>query len=180
MSNRILNRFRLPVCIVLAMLASSGCGLIYKQNIQQGNALEQEDLDELYLGMNKRQVSFVLGSPAIHDPFHQQRWDYVQTFSRRGGPMVERVVTLRFDENDLLVGIIGADQQKSDETGKADTTASAGNEDAKKLTSEAVTDAVKEVKSDKTEPEIKGLGDRKAQDRPMDSDKDAGQQDDGP
>ena len=32
--------------------------ITYKQNIQQGNALEQEDLDELYIGMNKRQVSF--------------------------------------------------------------------------------------------------------------------------
>ena len=38
---------------------SSACGLIYKQNNQQGNTLEQEDLDELYIGMNPRQVLFV-------------------------------------------------------------------------------------------------------------------------
>lgn len=91
-----------------ALLSLSACNLIYKQNVQQGNALEQEDLDELYIGMNRRQVLFVLGTPSVRDPFHQDRWDYVQTFSRRGGPLVQRTVTLRF-ENDALAEIIGAE-----------------------------------------------------------------------
>ena len=88
------------------MLAFSGCGLIYKQNIQQGNAIEQDDLDELYEGMSKRQVLFVLGTPSVMDPFTQDRWDSVQTFSRRGGKMVQRKVTLLF-KDDLLTEIIG-------------------------------------------------------------------------
>ena len=99
---------RLLFCTVFATLVSSGCGLIYKQNIQQGNAIEQEDLDELYEGMNKRQVLFVLGTPSVMDSFNQDRWDYVQTFSRRGSNMVMRTVTLKF-ENDLLTEIIGRD-----------------------------------------------------------------------
>jgi outer membrane protein assembly factor BamE len=92
--------------LFMATLAGAGCNLIYKQNIQQGNAIEQDDLDELYVGMNQRQVLFVLGTPSVKDPFHQERWDYVQTFSRRGGDMVERTVTLKF-ENDTLAEIIG-------------------------------------------------------------------------
>lgn len=99
---------RLLLCTVLATLVCSGCGLIYKQNIQQGNAIEQEDIDELYEGMNKRQVLFVLGTPSVMDPFHQDRWDYVQTFSRRGNEMVQRTVTLNF-EDDVLTEIIGQD-----------------------------------------------------------------------
>ena len=91
-----------------ALIGLTGCNLIYKQNIQQGNALEQEDLDELYIGMNRRQVLFVLGTPSVRDPFHQDRWDYVQTYSRRGNPPVQRTVTLHF-ENDALSEIIGAD-----------------------------------------------------------------------
>lgn len=91
-----------------AVLGLSACNLIYKQNVQQGNALEQEDLDELYIGMNRRQVLFVLGTPSVRDPFHQDRWDYVQTYSRRGGPPVQRTVTLLF-ENDALAEIIGAE-----------------------------------------------------------------------
>ena len=86
---------RLLFSLILVCLTGTGCNLIYKQNIQQGNAIEQDDLDELYIGMNQRQVLFVLGTPSVQDPFHQDRWDYVQTFSRRGGAMVQRTVTLR-------------------------------------------------------------------------------------
>jgi len=98
--------FRFILCALLALLAGSGCGMIYKQNVQQGNALEQDELDELYIGMNQRQVLFVLGTPSIKDPFQPGRWDYVQTFSRRGGDMVQRTVTLRFEDG-LLSEIIG-------------------------------------------------------------------------
>ncbi|RPH96890.1 MAG: outer membrane protein assembly factor BamE [Lysobacterales bacterium] len=92
--------------LFLTLLVASGCGLIYKQNIQQGNALEQEELDELYIGMNERQVLFVLGTPSIKDPFRPDRWDYVQTFSRRGGEPVQRTVTLRFEDG-ALAEIVG-------------------------------------------------------------------------
>lgn len=94
--------------IILVAFACTGCNLIYKQNIQQGNALEQDDLDELYIGMNQRQVLFVLGTPSVKDSFNQDRWDYVQTFSRRGGPIVQRTVTLRFKDG-LLESISGQD-----------------------------------------------------------------------
>jgi len=104
---------------LIISLAGPGCRLIYKQNIQQGNAIEQEDLDELYIGMNRRQVMFVLGTASVMDPFHQERWDYVQTFSRRGGPMVMRTVTLKFDD-DLLTEIIGRNDPFSAASAKSD------------------------------------------------------------
>lgn len=99
---------RTPLTALLILFLSTGCGLIYKQNIQQGNALEQDDLDELYIGMNQRQVLFVLGTPSVKDPFNPERWDYVQTFSRRGGDPVMRTVTLRFEDG-LLSEIEGQD-----------------------------------------------------------------------
>ncbi|HKJ16148.1 MAG TPA: outer membrane protein assembly factor BamE [Xanthomonadales bacterium] len=99
---------RLITILFFALFSLSACNLIYKQNVQQGNALEQEDLDELYIGMNRRQVLFVLGTPSVRDPFNQDRWDYIQTFSRRGEPMIQRTVTLEF-ENDALAEIVGAD-----------------------------------------------------------------------
>lgn len=107
---------RLPMIALacLCLLLGTACGLIYKQNIQQGNALEQEDLDQLAIGMTKNQVSFLLGTPAIQDPFNQDRWDYVSTFSRRGGDPVRRLVTLRF-ENDRLVTMDGVDPEGSEE-----------------------------------------------------------------
>ena len=66
---------RLFLIMLATTLFSTGCGLIYKQNIQQGNAIEQDDLDELYIGMNQRQVLFVLGTPSVKEPFSQNRWD---------------------------------------------------------------------------------------------------------
>jgi len=116
---------RLSICLLFTLLTVTGCGLIYKQNIQQGNAIEQDDLDELYEGMNKRQVMFVLGTPSVMDPFHQDRWDYVQTFSRRGGEMIERKVTLYF-EDDLLTTIIGREDSFGAEVATTPTNSDAG------------------------------------------------------
>jgi outer membrane protein assembly factor BamE len=109
---------RIAASLLLALFSATGCGLIYKQNIQQGNALEQEDLDQLYIGMNERQVLFVLGTPSIKDPFQPSRWDYVQTFSRRGGEPIQRTVTLRFDEG-TLAGIDGQQDPFSTSPGQS-------------------------------------------------------------
>ena len=98
---------RYLLIVLLAVLAlNTGCKLIYKQNVQQGNAHEQEDLDQVELGMSKKQVAYLLGTPAIQDPFHKDRWDYISMLSRRGGEPVRRLVTLTF-ENDLLVATDG-------------------------------------------------------------------------
>ena len=94
------------IALLAALTLNTGCKQIYKQNVQQGNAHEQEDLDEVELGMSKRQVAYLLGTPAIQDPFHHDRWDYIAMFSRRGGEPARRLVTLTF-ENDLLVATDG-------------------------------------------------------------------------
>jgi|GEM_PF-90712 len=99
---------RFLLALALSLFVITGCNLVYKQNIQQGNAIEQEDLDKLRLGMTKNQVSFLLGTPAVRDPFHRDRWDYVSTFSRRGDEAVMRKVTLYF-ENGTLSEMIGVE-----------------------------------------------------------------------
>ena len=80
----------------------SGCGLIYKPDIQQGNLLEKSRVDELKPGMTKRQVISLLGQPSVVSPFDSSRWNYVSTFQHRGGRTQERKLTLIF-KNDLLV-----------------------------------------------------------------------------
>lgn len=109
-----------------------GCNLIYKQNVQQGNSLEQEDIDLLELGMTRRQVLVVLGSPALQDPFHNDRWDYIYTFERRGKPVSERSLTLMF-ENDSLVSIEGdvQDPDTEEELDAKEVAVEAAEEDAR-------------------------------------------------
>jgi outer membrane protein assembly factor BamE len=67
---------KLLLVVVLAA-ATSGCGILYKQPIYQGNLIEKAAADQLQVGMNKQQVEALLGSPSIADPFHHDRWDYV-------------------------------------------------------------------------------------------------------
>ena len=114
----------LLIALMSVLILNTGCKLIYKQNVQQGNAHEQEDLDQLELGMTKKQVAYLLGTPAVHDPFHQNRWDYISMLSRRGGEPVRRLVTLTF-ENDVLIATDGI----GDSTG-GDIKALAGTDSA--------------------------------------------------
>jgi len=170
---------RIVSTLLIITLAGTGCNLIYKQNIQQGNAIEQDDLDELYIGMNQRQVLFVLGTPSVKDPFHQERWDYVQTFSRRGGPMVERTVTLKF-ENDTLTEIIGRDDpfasssSKDSKPGsiatfvKKPTAEAAGAKD--QSPQEAAVDTVQDEVLKGVNPDIKKIDERNAEDRDYEKD----------
>jgi len=94
------------IALIAVLTLNTGCKLIYKQNVQQGNALEQEDLDQINLGMSKKQVAYLLGTPSVQDPFHRDRWDYISMLSRRGGEPVRRLVTLTF-ENDSLIATDG-------------------------------------------------------------------------
>lgn len=112
------------ITLLAVLTLNTGCKLIYKQNVQQGNAHEQEDLDQVVLGMSKKQVAYLLGTPAIHDPFHQDRWDYISMFSRRGNDPVRRLVTLTF-ENDLLIATDGIGDSKGGDIKALEETKSA-------------------------------------------------------
>ena len=90
-----------PSLFIAAALALSGCALVYKQDIQQGNVLEADKVEQLERGMSRRQVSLLLGTPSVNSPFHADRWDYVSTFARRGGDANIRQLTLTFDDGSL-------------------------------------------------------------------------------
>jgi outer membrane protein assembly factor BamE len=95
-----------PVLALALAAAVSGCGVIYKVDVYQGSLLKAENVEQLRPGLNKRQVLELLGSPSVADPFHQDRWDYVSTVSRRGGDAEVHSLTLLF-EGDLLASFDG-------------------------------------------------------------------------
>jgi outer membrane protein assembly factor BamE len=107
----------LLVCLTtLGTLGLHGCGYVargledngisYRIPIQQGNVLDQDKVSQLQPGMAKRQVRYLLGTPMLVDPFHQDRWDYVYTFRPSRGDTVERRIALFF-QNDQLARIEG-------------------------------------------------------------------------
>ena len=89
-------------CAALLAVMLAGCNVVYKLDIQQGNILDQEMIADVRPGMTKRQVELVLGSPALEDPFHQNRWDYIYTYSRRGNKPTKRNLTLFFEDDRLM------------------------------------------------------------------------------
>lgn len=106
----IFYRFRIFFLCCLFMI-STGCAIIYEQDIQQGNVLNDEMLDNLEKGMSKTEVKYHIGSPLIEDPFHANRWDYYYAFQEGGDQTRDhRVITLLFDEQDRLADIAGSVQ----------------------------------------------------------------------
>lgn len=96
---------RKPIVVLFSVvlgLALGGCSAIYKPDVQQGNLLDAKDVQQLKPGMSKQQVLALLGTPSVTSPFAQNRWDYVATMQRRGRKVLERTLTLYFN-NDTLV-----------------------------------------------------------------------------
>ncbi len=80
--------------------------LMHKPDIQQGNVLQQTDINRLQLGMTKNQVKFIMGTPMLVDLFHLERWDYLYLLNEPGKKPEQEQVTLFF-EDDNLVRIAG-------------------------------------------------------------------------
>lgn len=46
-------------------------------DIQQGNIIDPVKLAQLEIGMTRNQVRFLLGTPAVLDPYVPDEWNYV-------------------------------------------------------------------------------------------------------
>jgi outer membrane protein assembly factor BamE len=86
--------------VLLSFLFISACSVpkVYKLTVQQGNIVTQDMIDELKVGMNKRQVAYVMGTPLIRSPYQQERWDYLYTLERRDKVVKNYQVTLFFKD----------------------------------------------------------------------------------
>jgi outer membrane protein assembly factor BamE len=93
-------QFRI-LTILLSFLFISACSVpkVYKLTVQQGNIVTQDMLDELKVGMNKRQVAYVMGTPLLRSPYQQDRWDYLYTLERRDKVVKDYQVTLFFQDD---------------------------------------------------------------------------------
>jgi outer membrane protein assembly factor BamE len=79
---------------------------VYTLEIQQGNVVEQDMINQLKPGMSKKQVLYIMGSPMLMDVFHQKRWDYLYSKQLEGEPREQKRISLYF-EGDILTGIQG-------------------------------------------------------------------------
>lgn len=89
------------IVIIISLSLLSGCVFpnVYKIDIQQGNIVTQEMLNQLKEGMNQRQVLYIMGTPALTNPYKKKRWDYIYTLEQDDKLTSRYLISLFFDEN---------------------------------------------------------------------------------
>ncbi|MFA5496157.1 MAG: outer membrane protein assembly factor BamE [Porticoccaceae bacterium] len=97
---------RLAAALLLAMTLTSGCGYfqfpgIHRVEVQQGNIITQEMIDQLRPGMTKSQVRYIMGTPLVADSFHQNRWDYYYSIKKSDGELKREQMTIHFSDGKL-------------------------------------------------------------------------------
>ena len=107
------NLFTSPLLLslIVSLTTVAGCSNIgfpgvYRINVDQGNIVDQDMVDQLKPEMTRRQVRFVLGTPIIEDTFNNDRWDYVRVL-RRGDDVLFRTQLTVIFENDVLADVEG-------------------------------------------------------------------------
>jgi outer membrane protein assembly factor BamE len=113
----------IPTLIAVAAVNLTGCAgkdkpdeyqtsrlenlpFVYRMTVQQGNILNEDNVDQLQPGMTRRQVQYLLGTPLLTDFFNTDRWDYVYTIQRGHQSMESRKLTVIF-QDDALVRVEG-------------------------------------------------------------------------
>ncbi|CAD5106375.1 outer membrane protein assembly factor BamE [Zestomonas carbonaria] len=93
----------------VGLIALAGCSFpgVYKIDIQQGNVVTQDMIDQLKPGMTRRQVRFIMGNPLVTDTFHANRWDYLYSIQPGGGQRQQERMSVIFNDSDQLVGLSG-------------------------------------------------------------------------
>lgn len=96
----------LKFILILLLLTLTGCSgrlfTVHKIDVQQGNAVDPEKVEQLQIGMNEEQVRFLMGTPLINDSFHPDRWDYVYHLIPDYGETERRHVAVFFENKKVI------------------------------------------------------------------------------
>lgn len=100
-----MNKMRTLAGLILITLLSA-CGgdpawlpRAHKITIQQGNLVNQDQLDRINVGMQREMVRNLIGTPVINTPFQTDRWDYVYTQGPAGNAIRAKRVSILFVDN---------------------------------------------------------------------------------
>jgi outer membrane protein assembly factor BamE len=97
--------------LLSATLLTAGCGSVtdylpkfmkpYRPDVQQGNVITRDMVEQLRAGMTRDQVKFMLGTPLLTDGFHPDRWDYLYYLNPRRGATQRRNLVIYFKDSKL-------------------------------------------------------------------------------
>ncbi len=106
---------RTPACLTLLLLALllGACAkenrinvvdklpFIYRIDIQQGNLLTEEKIDQIELGMTQEQVVFIMGTPILDNIFNEDVQYYYYSFQAGKKNREQEQLILSFSDNKL-------------------------------------------------------------------------------
>ncbi len=87
--------------LLLSLLAGCAFPGVYKIDVQQGNIIEKETLEQLKVGLNRKQVRYLMGSPVLESTFDPSYETFIYTIQLSGGLISRQNITLHYD-NDIL------------------------------------------------------------------------------
>lgn len=88
------------VLLLVCLAAVSAC--VFRIDVQQGNLLEDDDIDAVQMGMTRSQIRFVLGTPMVEDAFHHDRWDYIYYFRKGRSKVADRRWVIVYFDGDRV------------------------------------------------------------------------------
>ena len=80
---------------------------VHKIDIQQGNVITQNMLGQLEIGMEKKRIEYIMGTPSIKHTFDSSTWDYFFSLRHKDKYTESRRITLHFDNTENLAFISG-------------------------------------------------------------------------
>ena len=90
------------LAVLTACTALSGCGLVYKIDVQQGNYVTEDNVAKLKNGMTRAEVKQLLGTPLLADVFHSSRWDYYFSNVKGGKAADRKRLTIVFQDEKVV------------------------------------------------------------------------------
>lgn len=84
------------MCVLISACSNFSFPGVYRIDVQQGNIIEQDQVQKLAVGMTRAQVQFVMGTPLVTDTFHHDRWDYFYSFRNGEGKLEQEHLKLTF------------------------------------------------------------------------------------
>lgn len=76
-------------------------------DIPQGNRIDASLVEQLEIGMSRKQVKFLLGTPAIVDLYRPDQWHYIYFLKTGDDGEIEKKRMILTFSNDLLSKIEG-------------------------------------------------------------------------
>lgn len=110
-----LKKWILAIPFALSML--TGCSIaekmVYRIDVDQGNYVEQGQVNQLRYGMTKEQVRYVMGSPMLVENGFPDTWYYIYNSTKGHKDTVQKKLIAYFDPNNGRLGKIEGDFEPS-------------------------------------------------------------------